>query len=343
MPLGALREGILSTDAEGIITNCDPGVERILGFARQEIIGQPLKNILRLKPQFQKNSKPSLVMIQSGLYTLPDKNGQALRLHITNASEMFEAIHPNGAVLLLRDLSEGEVETNLREVFLASISQEFRTPLAAINASVELLLEQLEELSLREIGGLLNSIHMSVFGLQMLIDNVLESMKIDAEHFKIHKRRSDLKDIVDEAVESISPLINRRGQVIEVDFDIPLRSVWIDSSRMKQALVNLLSNASKHNPIGCPISLAVSDEGSECFRVVVADRGCGISLHNEVEIFQRFARTEDCDEPQYGIGLGLFVVKAIVEAHGGEVGVDEREGGGSIFWFKVPYNRDDDT
>ncbi|MDF1500135.1 MAG: PAS domain-containing sensor histidine kinase [Anaerolineales bacterium] len=340
MTSALFQEGVISTDEAGLITVYDPGAETILGYSADEALGQPVHQILRVQEHFSWVDGQTLLSLPSGNYSLKDKNDRIQHLHILNTRPSAAGTGLPRFFLLVRDLSDDEEVEGLRESFLASISQEFRTPLAAINASVELLLEQHAEMSGVEVSALLNSIHMSVFGLQMMIDNVLESMKVEAGSFKIHKELADLGDVIDDAVLRISPLLDRRGQSVQMKGCDALPALWMDRSRITQAVVNLLSNSSKHNPIGMPIDLWVENEGSEGVRVMVADRGSGVSLKDKDRVFERFACLEDRDEPRYGIGLGLSIVREVVEAHGGEVGVGGREEGGSVFWFKLPYNRE---
>ena len=108
-----------------------------------------------------------------------------------------------------------------------------------------------------------------------------------------------------------------------------------DRGRLTQAVVNLLSNAAKYSPIGRPIDLWVTP-GATGVRVSVGDRGAGIPAEQRANVFRRFVRLDDEGNEQQGMGLGLYLVKKIVEAHGGTVGVDDRPGGGAVFWFELP-------
>jgi signal transduction histidine kinase len=240
--------------------------------------------------------------------------------------------------MVLRDITEEKAVQNLRSYFLANISHEFRTPLSALNASVELLLDELENYSLAEIHELLNSIHLSVSGLQTLIDNLLESMSIEAGHFKLRPKPTDLNTVVLDAMRLLEPLLNRRRQELLFRGWDHLMSVNVDPTRITQVLVNLISNASKFGPMGEEIILSLENEDGRLLRVTVSDRGPGVSQNDREDIFKRFVQLDSSGEAQYGIGLGLSVVKAIVEEHGGEVGVSAREGGGSTFWFTIPLN-----
>jgi K+-sensing histidine kinase KdpD len=247
---------------------------------------------------------------------------------------------PDGSTLqtalVLRDITEEEAAQQLRAYFLANISHEFRTPLAALHASVELLLEEIEDLSRSEIGELLNSIHLSVTGLQALIDNLLESTSIEAGRFQIRRRPTDMNNVIAEAVRTVKPLLDRRHQNLVLNDTDCFPPINIDPTRMTQVLANLLSNASKYSPVEETIELNLEKVGDSLLRVTVADRGPGISPVEQENLFRRYVRLAANDDVQYGVGLGLSVVKAIVEGHGGEVGVHTRPGGGSIFWFTIP-------
>ncbi len=332
----SIVEGIVTLDAEGRITFFSQGAERITGWSGAEVLGCPLNDIFRLPEdggQFMDHVPPYGGKRQISVLT---RTGRPITLAVTGA----RLIPPNSTAvqvaLVLRDITEEEAIQHLRSYFLGNISHEFRTPLSALKASVEILLEEAGTLSTAEATELLNSVHRSVTGLQTLIDNLLESARIEAGRFTIRRRPTDFSEVVAEAVELIQPLLDRRQQrllVREPEAFVPLD---VDPTRMTQVLVNLLSNASKYSPVGEPVEITVTCQPDGLLRVAVADRGPGIPPAERANLFQRFVRLGAQDGTQYGVGLGLSVVKAIVEEHGGQVGVEERPGGGSVFWFTVP-------
>jgi signal transduction histidine kinase len=333
-----LSDGLIAVDAQGRITLFSPGAEYLLGYAHQELIGQPIDKILR-DPRGRIPLKEFLPPTGCAFqFDFLNKHHQPIKLVLSHALDIQENETAFQSILLLRGATEQEVDGNLKSNFLASISQEFRTPLAAIKASVELLLEELGLLSKEELSTLLESIHLSVSGLQTMIDNLLESMNIEADHFKIHRQKVGLDEVVSDAIHYTKPMLNRRQQQLTVQIDASIPHLELDPNRLTQAIVNLLSNASKYSPIGQPIDLKIEDEDGEHMRLSVADRGSGIPAVMRVELFRPFTRIAKPDEPPYGLGLGLSVVKAIVEGHGGEVGIEPREGGGTVLWFKLPYS-----
>ncbi len=168
-----------------------------------------------------------------------------------------------------------------------------------------------------------------------LIDNLLESSKIEAEQLVLRRVTIDTQALIADAARLVQPFLNRRRQRLSVDVPLMPVSILADSTRLVQVLVNLIANASKYSPTGGAIDISVERQ-SGATRVVVADRGAGIPDDKRDGVFKRFVRLGATASEDYGAGLGLSVVKAIVEAHGGAVGVDARGGGGSRFWFSLP-------
>jgi PAS domain S-box-containing protein len=333
-------EGIVTIDQQGKITSFSRGASHITGWSRKAALGQPLDDVLKPAEQDKPLSKliPSDgTMCQIGIVTA---QGRTATLAVTGARLNPPDGGTRQTVLVFRDMTEEEATQRLRAYFLANISHEFRTPLSALNASVELLIDEIEDFSAAERWELLNSIHRSVKGLQTLIDNLLESSKIEAGRFSIRRRPGDLNDIIADATQTINPLLERRQQTLSITEPVGLQDVHVDPTRMTQVLVNLLSNASKYSPVGEPIDLIVDRADDHLLHISVADRGPGISPADQASLFCRFVRLDAQDGTQYGVGLGLSVVKAIVEEHGGEVGVDARKGGGSVFWFTLPLKGD---
>ncbi|MCJ7569875.1 MAG: ATP-binding protein [Anaerolineales bacterium] len=332
----SIVEGIVTIDSQGHITSFSQGAERITGWPQEDALEEPLDVIFAVPegaPKFSDQIPRPGGMQQIEILT---HDGYQMTLSVTNAKLVQKEQNASESALVLRDITEKGAVRKFISYFLANISHEFRTPLSALNASVELLLEELDDLSKEDTSNLLNSIHMSVTGLQALIDNLLESMSIEAGRFKIRRRRTDLNDIINDAVRMMQPLLDRRKQELHLNINGQILEVRVDPTRLTQVLVNLLSNASKYSPISAPIHLTLEHGLDEVLRVSVADRGPGIPPRDRKDVFRRFVRLEDHNEAQYGVGLGLSVVKVIIEEHGGEVGIEGRPEGGSIFWFELP-------
>ncbi|MEZ4644920.1 MAG: ATP-binding protein [Chloroflexota bacterium] len=251
-------------------------------------------------------------------------------------STLFVAAAGSIASILLRNAVKKEAVQHLRAHFLANITHEFRTPLSALRASVEYLDTEAANLSRAEINSLLHAIHMSVIGLQTLIDNLLESISIEAGHFVIHPEPTELNDVIDDAIRIMQPLLDRRQQKLVVSYPSPLPLVQGDPSRLTQVFVNLLANASKYGPMAETIKITVTPAENGQIKVAVADQGPGISPTIQGQLFHRFIRFDTPHAAQHGVGLGLWVVKAIITGHAGQVGIESQVDGGSVFWFTLP-------
>jgi signal transduction histidine kinase len=334
--LASIVEGIVTLDAKGAITFFSHGAERITGWSQNEVLGRPCEKVFQLVD----TGDPFLDRIPApGKRTKVDvvlAGGKQASLAITRAESA-----PTGAAfaeiaLVFRDISEEEAVHRLLGHFLANVAHEFRTPLSALAASIELLLDQAPELSQEELNELLLSLHLGTLGLQTLVDNLLESASIEAGHFRISPRTADLGKIIADSIDTMRPLLDKYGQRLALELPAEIPVVRADHRRSVQVLVNLISNASRYGPADAEIKLCVTRSGTEV-RVEVMDHGKGISREGRENLFRRFVFPgEEYDHSPPGAGLGLSVVKAIVEAHGGNVGVDDNPLGGSIFWFTLP-------
>lgn len=333
--LQAIVEGIVTLDDRQRITFFSPGAERITGCGQQEVIGRHCDEIFRLPagepfsrflPAAGKRQKMALLLDEE----------QQVTVAVTGARLSPLSSGESSMVLVFRDVSETELVHRLLGEFLANITHEFRTPLSALAASVELLRDQAPDLTQEELQGLLGNLHLGILGLQTLIDNLLESASLEAGRFRVHPHPADLGEIIGEATRTMRPLQEKYGHRLVVGLPAEIPHVQADSRRVVQVLVNLLSNAIKFSPDSSEISLSVAAHNG-FVRLDVSDRGPGVPPGYHSDIFRPFVHPGSQDgRSLHGAGLGLSVVKAVVEAHGGQVGVEDRPGGGSVFWLTLP-------
>jgi signal transduction histidine kinase len=238
-------------------------------------------------------------------------------------------------VIVIRDVTEEEAVNRLRYNFLANVAHEFRTPLAGISATTEILSDEGTMLTPNELKELVDTIRLSTLHLQTLVGNLLESTTIEAGFFQVHRRPINLRAVVQEAAEIMSPLLKRREQSLIQTVPDKLPTVWADDNRLVQVLVNLLSNASKFTPMGGQIGLTVSLDAT-WVTMSVTDTGPGLPADRFSDLFRRFVTASQSHDTQYGIGLGLSVVKSIIEMHGGQVGAENLPKGGAKVWVTIP-------
>lgn len=330
--ISALTEGVVTLDEAGRITSFSPGAERILGWRSHEAIGRRYQAIFR--PVAAESALPAPgALVRHHVFT---RDGHRVILAITGSAPMRRDDQGWEQAYVFRDVTAEEEALRLRESFLANVSHEFKTPLAALRAAIELLASEQPRLSTDELRELMDSILLGVWRLEELVDNLLSSASIQAGQFEIRPRPVDLGALVEDVLLTTRPLLALRGQTLELDIPSDLPPVQADPRRLTQVLVNLISNASKYGPAQRPIRLEAvwAQEAGPTVTVRVRDEGPGISPEKRALLFRPFRRPAD-ETGQSGVGLGLSIVKTIIERHQGRVGVESDEHG-ATFWFTLP-------
>ncbi len=333
--LESITEGIVTLDDQKRITFFSHGAERMTGLDRDQVRGHSCDEVFRLpeaNAQFSQiipsNGKESRVIVE-----LADQRW--VTFSFTGALLSKAGATETETALVFRDVSDEEVIHRRLGYFIANITHEFRTPLSALAASIELLLDQAQNITTEDLEHLLGSLHLSVLRLQTMIDNLIESASISAGHFRVSPRASELEKIVTDTVSLMTPLFQKYGQHLVVKLPEHLPPVVADSKRTMQVLVNLLSNAHKFSPADSDICIQAAKEDG-FIRVRVTDQGPGIPPEQRAYLFHRLNRLNLlASSAKAGAGLGLPVVKAIVEAQGGQIGVEDCPDGGAQFWFTM--------
>jgi K+-sensing histidine kinase KdpD len=242
-------------------------------------------------------------------------------------------------VQVLRDETELEAARRTRDTVLANISHELRTPLAAQLASIELLREGLGSM---DVGGqreLVSSLHRGTQRLTWLIDNLLESVRIESGQLAIRHQDVVLEDVIVAARDLIEPLIAQRGQRIEVELDDGVPVIRGDQQRLTQVVVNLLANANKFAPPDSTIRIGGTGNHTERGGLTfwIEDEGLASPGIEDARLFEQFRRSSgEGDRDESGIGLGLFIVRSIVERHGGTVRLERTEQGRTRATVELP-------
>jgi len=333
--LDSIVEGIIILDGE-YIDYFSPGAERITGWKEETVLGKSINSVLVASDQ-SSSFLELLAPLGEKLRTKFILNENEVRiLSITHAHLPSNGSNQTQTVLVLRDVNEEEALSHLLGSFLGNITHEFRTPLTALSASIEILMDEIENLTPSETQELLNSIHISTLNLENLIDNLLEGSSIETGRFHVNPHPGSIYYVIETACNTMQPLLKKYDQklILHLQENMPL--VMIDGRRINQVLLNLISNASKYGP---------SDENIEIsglwkkdfIEITISDRGEGVPEAFKNRIFSGFVLNKiEKGRMQKGSGLGLSVSQAIIKAHGGEIGVRDRVGGGSEFWFTIP-------
>jgi signal transduction histidine kinase len=239
---------------------------------------------------------------------------------------------------------------DLKDEYLFSVAHEVRTPMASLVALVEVLGDDVDRLTPDERRTVVSKVSRAVVRLNTLVENVLDAGSIRAGRFSVHLGRVDLSEVVELAISTITPILEEKGQRVRVAgadgvvaapgsvLNLPI--AWGDARRLGQVMANLVGNASKYGPTGDEITIHVAPEahqggGRSMVRVSVTDNGPGIPLPEQADVFERHFRASSAVLAAPGTGLGLAITRAIIEAHGGTVGLVSDPGAGTTVWFTV--------
>jgi signal transduction histidine kinase len=337
--LAGVVEGVFVTDAERRIVYANPQFSRTAPGAGGNPIGRFCGDVLypHTAPEERPCDRdcPILAARQHGVARLAEQlplGDGTVRPAIVVSSKPTAGRQ----VQLLRDETDLEAARRARDSVLGNISHEFRTPLAAQLASIEMLRTGLTTLTPAQQGELLSNVERGVLRLMRLIDNLLESVRIESGQLALRQQQVDLEATVHEAVELLRPLLQQGSQDIAVDFSaLPQPVVPGDAQRLQQVFVNLLSNAIKFAPQGSTIHVGARSRGS-VVEAWVEDGGPGPPAGDSRAIFERFRRGDNCEPDAPGLGLGLWIARSIVERHAGSIRAERTAESRTRFVITLP-------
>ncbi|HEY4901978.1 MAG TPA: DUF4118 domain-containing protein [Candidatus Sulfotelmatobacter sp.] len=220
----------------------------------------------------------------------------------------------------------------LRSVLLDSVTHEFRTPLTAIKASAETLLSNVQ-LGAPDRKDLLTVINEETDRLNRLVGEAAEVAQLDSHQIEFHFQPHSIREAIDAALESSRQALLRHPVELKVPKNLPM--INMDLDRIAEVLVHLLENAGKYSPPDTPIHVMVEQRLGGEIVTSVADHGAGIDDMEQDMIFEKFYRGRNLRSTVQGTGMGLAIAKAIVEIHGGTIGVRSQVGHGSVFYFTL--------
>lgn len=239
-----------------------------------------------------------------------------------------------GAVVLLRDKTEEKKLERLKDEFTAMIVHDLRAPLSVIRGTSDTLTHHLKELDQQKVVAGLEMVKRESDVMLSQVNGLLDVAKIQSGKLDVVKSQNNIKTLIEEQIEAFKPLATAKKLEMEEEIELNSPDAEFDYMRISQALSNLLSNAVKFTQVG-KITVGAR-EANGMIVVWVRDTGSGMTKEEKEKLFEKFTRTEDAARYKPGTGLGLVIVKGIVESHGGKVWVESEVGQGSTFFFSLP-------
>jgi PAS domain S-box-containing protein len=271
-------------------------------------------------------------------------------------STKFPFRSPSGELLgiigIARNISERkQLEETMRQQYeqirdldrlktdlVNAVSHDLRSPLTAIIGYAELTQDALDEHERERLGDYLTQIIKGTRRMERMVEDLLDFARLESGTFELTKDEADFRFVVSEILESFRPLAQASRVTLRAELPEAPMPVRIDVARMQRVLANLIGNALKFTPEGGEVRVQAATQNGQ-LRCMVVDTGIGIAPEEQSQLFRRFSQLEAGRQSRGGLGLGLWISRALVEAHGGHIGVTSEPGRGSTFWFTLPTMR----
>jgi PAS domain S-box-containing protein len=358
--IASSSNGIIITDAgqpDNPISYVNPAFERLTGYSAEEVIGkncrflqgpdtdpatvQQLRDAIALNQDVNvviKNYRKDGTVFWNDLTIAPvrDESGEVTHF-VGLQTDVTDRKHAEQELVAAKE--GAEVASQAKSQFLANMSHELRTPLNAIIGYSEMLQEQSEELDVADLAPDLEKIHTAGRHLLALINDILDLSKIEAGKMDLYLETFDAAEMAQEVATTIQPLVDKKGNRLEVEVAKDIAPMHADMTKVRQSLFNLLSNATKFTENGI-VSLRVAreDAGKQAWVLFrVTDTGIGMSPDQVSKLFEPFSQADRSTTRRFGgTGLGLAITRRFCQMMGGDVTVESELGKGSTFTIRLP-------
>lgn len=328
--------GVLVIKHDGSIDSVNSRTLEMLGYDTTELIGTHIMKLLPLinevEPEKYMASIYPRYVGRVGEFKAQMKSGSELAVEFS--LKEFSLSYGSRLLAIMLDVTERYEVQKMRQAFVAMVSHELRTPLTGVHAFLSLV--STGRLQADKLESKARAAEGSIMRLISLVNELLDLEKLESGTLSMTLAPVAVSTILELSDQSVAGVAEKK----DIFIDLPSSDTKFvaDADRLVQVLINLLSNAIKFSPEGAAIRVIV-EECDESIEFRVKDKGRGVPQRYRETIFERFQQVEAADSTKKGgTGLGLPICKAIVEQHGGTIGVDSEEGKGSEFWFKIPRN-----
>jgi signal transduction histidine kinase/HAMP domain-containing protein len=338
--IDSLPDPVLVLDSAGLVLNLNRAAESLLHLGAGEGVGTPLHT---LEPTLRERLAALQAHVLGGRgAVVPRGFEEAIRVDLADgprrllpwANALYSAEGAIiGVTIVLQDVTRLMRFDELKNDLVATVAHEFRTPLTSLRMAIHMLAEEAAGPLTGQQGDLVAAARQDCERLQGIVDDILDLSRIQAGRIELHAKPVDARWLVAQAAAAAEPAARTAGVALSVETpEDPIPSL-ADAERVDVVLTNLLGNAVRHTPAGGRIAVRVRRDGASV-RFEVQDSGEGIPRQYQERIFERFFQVPG--GKRGGLGLGLYISREIVQAHGGEMGVVSEEGKGSTFWFTLP-------
>ncbi len=339
--LDSAVEGIVTIDPQGVIESFNPAAERIFGYAAREAVGQSVC-LLMPEPDRSKHDQYVSRFLSTGRANIigigrevlgQRKDGSVFPMYLAVSEvRLGEQRLFTGFV---RDITEVKAAERMKNEFISIVSHELRTPLTSVRGSLGLLEANAAGALPDGAYELVSIARSNTDRLIRLVNEILDLEKIEAGKLELQTQKLEARELIEATFAGMRGLAEQAGVELKIE---PRAHGHLlgDRDRLIQVLTNLVSNAVKFSPRGECARVGAREVPGGQVRFEVFDSGPGIAAESLPRLFGRFQQLDASDRKKGGSGLGLAISKAIVEQHGGRMGVESQPGAGSNFFFELP-------
>lgn len=333
----SLTDGLIVFDQEKRITLINPEAERVLGVKEKQVLDKKMSQI---------SSFPNLTKLYRALGEKIEWTGQKYELVLEKPLRRFFQVSITpvvvqkktiGLMVILHDITRGKEVERLKTEFVSIAAHQLRTPLSAIKWVLKMLLDgDVGALSKEQIDFLKKG-YQSNERMITLINDLLNVARIEEGRFIYELTPQSLEEIIKEIIDDLTDLAKKKQlKLIFKKPKKPLPRVKIDREKISIAIQNLVDNAIRFNKPGGQVTISIKCDKVN-IEVMVKDTGIGIPVVQQKRIFDKFFRADNAVKSETeGTGLGLFIVKNIIEAHHGTIRFESKKDQGTTFWFSLP-------
>lgn len=343
--VASIREGIIVLDKDCLVVEWLGGAERMFGWSTTEMLGRSLEDVL-MPTDVNGNStcvgsiaSDRQLAITKGTpereILTATKKGTELWVGVTSSFERDAEGTVVQTVAVLRDISRRKRIDMAKSEVISAVAHELRSPLTSVKGFTSTLLLRWERFDDDAKKRLLATINADADRVTRLIGELLDVSRLEAGRLQLMRRMVRVGEIASRVVERMRP----RAEHHQIAYDFPetFPDIYADSDKIEQVLTNLIENALKYTE-GGRIAVGGTLEGT-MVAVTVSDEGRGIAAENRFLVFSKFFR-DGAHAGNPGTGLGLYISKGLVEAHGGRIWVEDGARGGAVFTFTLPLPAD---
>jgi signal transduction histidine kinase len=342
--------GVIIGDSSGKVSRVNTAAAQMLGVSPEALTSQPLAQVTQ-DERWVKAVSELVTHSDDMVITTLQLSDRVLRATISPMAATPSGERQEGSVAILYDITAEAESQQARDEFVASLSQELRTPMTSITGYTDLLLGQ----SVGLIGDMqrkfLQRIKANIERMSSMLNDLIGVTAIDAGQLEIRPTTVDMSEIIEDAIIGARAQLEEKELTLELNLPQQIPPVEVDADCVHQIMANLLGNATKCSPVGSTVEVSAlvydeeagNPEETQYLKVSIRDSGGGIAAEDQERVFDRFYRAESALINGLGeTGVGLAIVKSLVEAHGGHVWVESEIGTGSTFSFLLPISQNYD-